>query len=192
MYSWEKQIQFPFVYLDSSHIMRSGNSKIEQISRKFLKKYPQISKQILSQIELSSLKDNLYYEKLIRLKKQKKISYLITMEAFNPILIQDSIDTIFLFGKVFQNKFDHITFWGDEIDFKLYNTAAMLIANAECVIADADFFKLSIGKKLREYIPSRCAFMISASSTSLPKSDSDYIECDLPSKEMISYLFFLR
>lgn len=192
MDQWKSQIKFPFVYLDSSHIIRSGNLNIERISRKFIKKYPQTSQQILYQLESDSINDNLYYEKLAELKRQGKISSLITMETFNPILLKNASNTVFLFGKAIPHEYSNMVFWNENVDFRLYNTAAMLISNAKCIIADADFFTLSVGTELQKYVPSECTLIVSASSINISKIDGNYMKCGLPSMDIIHYLSFLE
>ena len=188
---WESQVRFPFFYLDSSHAIRSGDIKIEQISRKHLKKFPQTFEPILDQMRTNSLNDNLYYEKLIWLKTKQKISSLITMETFNPILLNHSSNTTFLFGKGLPHDTSNMVFWNENVDFKLYNAAAMLISNAECIIADADFFALSVGRELQKYISSICTLIVSTSNTNTPKIDRTYIECKLSSIELVRHLSFL-
>lgn len=191
MFLWESKVRFPFVYLDSSHAIRSGDIKIEQISRKYLKKSPQTFERILDQMKSNSLNDNLYYEKLVWLKSKQKISSLITMETFNPILLNNSSNTTFLFGKGLPHDPSNMVFWNENVDFKLYNAAAMLISNAKCIIADADFFALSVGRELQKYISSICTLIVSTSNTNTPKIDGTYIKCKLSSIELVRHLSFL-
>lgn len=191
VFLWESKVRFPFVYLDSSHAIRSGDIKIEQISRKHLKKSPQTFERILDQMKSNSLNDNLYYEKLVWLKSKQKISSLITMETFNPILLNNSSNTTFLFGKGLPHDPSNMVFWNENVDFKLYNAAAMLISNAKCIIADADFFALSVGRELQKYISSICTLIVSTSNTNTPKIDGTYIKCKLSSIELVRHLSFL-
>ena len=67
----------------------------------------------------------------------------------------------------------------------------MLISNAECIIADADFFALSVGRELQKYISSICTLIVSTSNTNTPKIDRTYIECKLSSIELVRHLSFL-
>lgn len=191
VFLWESKVRFPFVYLDSSHAIRSEDIKIEQISRKHLKKSPQTFERILDQMKSNSLNDNLYYEKLVWLKSKQKISSLITMETFNPILLNNSSNTTFLFGKGLPHDPSNMVFWNENVDFKLYNAAAMLISNAKCIIADADFFALSVGRELQKYISSICTLIVSTSNTNTPKIDGTYIKCKLSSIELVRHLSFL-
>ena len=188
---WESQVRFPFVYLDSSHIIRSGEMEIKQMTRKQLRKTHQTFERIFAQMKLNSLNANLYYEKLVFLKAQQKLSTLITMETFNPIVLDNALNTIFLFGKALSHNYNNIVFWGENVNFNLYNAAAMSISNAECIIADADFFTLSVGRELQKYISSTCTLIVSTSNTNMPKIDGTYIECELPSIELVHHLSFL-
>lgn len=171
MYSTYSDINFPFVYLDSSSILRSSDYAIELFTRKYALKHPQEFLEALEQLKKTSHKDNFYYQQIVLLQKYKKISKLITCETINDVILNNKMEQILLFGAIRDLRLDldflhqnyrtrKIVLWGESVDVKTYNQAALSIAQAKCVVVDPYFIKLSVGNSLINYISSTCKIIL--------------------------------
>lgn len=124
-------------------------------------------------LELEKLKtysqyDSKYYEQLKILQKEHKISSLITYETVNEAICNDSTNQITLFGTLKHlqdNAFkkdnkNKLILWEDNVDIRIYNQAALIITQANCIIADPCFFKVSVGISLINYISTKCKLIV--------------------------------
>lgn len=196
---WQSEIVYPFIYLDSSFILRSQEINTEILTRKFSRKNPEKCKKILKELQLESQNDNDYYKKIDQLQQNGRLSTFITMETLNSYVQVSRPNQIALFGTVNNPAQINITnqqdwnlentvLWEESVDFKTFNKAAIAIANAKCVIADAAFFQISAGRSLAEYITTGCHFLIASTDIKKIKMGSNYLQCELPPKVLIEYL----
>lgn len=163
-------LSYPFVYLDSSFLQRTNNRNAQKLSRNLLIKNPLRFKSILDDLIAASKDDAPYYDAIIELQKKGVISNVITFEALNPALALRSPSVISLFGNIFytlsttnsqlSDSYSDLVLWGENVNSKKYFSAAMIIMNSQCVVADAEFMSLSVGKGLVQYITSSCTFYV--------------------------------
>lgn len=164
-------IKFPFVYLDSSTLLRSSEITIESFTRKQAIKHPQEFLKELNQLKEMSQKYKQYYKDIVLLQRCKIISTLITYETINEVILNNNMDQIALFGTIQDlnlcltflqqdNETKELILWGEAVDIKTYNQAALSIAQAECVVVDPYFMELSVGKSLINYISSTCKIIL--------------------------------
>lgn len=197
VFQWQSKITYPFTYLDSSYVLRSQKFNTEIITREFYKKHPEQCKKILKEIQLESQEDNDYYEQIEELQLKGRLSTLVTMETFNYDIQGKRPNQIALFGSLNNSKqldisygwdLEGVVLWEESVDFKTFSKAAIAIANAECIIADAAFFRVSVGKSLAEYIMTGCNFIIASTDLKEIEIEGNYILCELPPNDVIKYL----
>lgn len=186
---------FPFVYLDSSYLYRTNNSVAQKLSRTMLTKNPKRFRFLLEEITAAAKADYPYYDGVMCLLRKKLISTLVTYEATNPALATCSNKIIQLFGRISADEFivpsrpfelvDDVVLWGEEVKTKTYYAAAMAIAESTCIVADANFFSLSVGIDLAKYIKSDCVLILLSSNQPESVLGGNYIDCKLPPKEFI-------
>lgn len=68
------------------------------------------------------------------------------------------------------------------MDFETFNKAAITIANAQCIIADAAFFRVSVGRSLAEYIMTGWPFLTASADVKEIEIEGNYILCEFPSQ----------
>lgn len=199
MFHWQSEIIYPFIYLDSSFALRSQEINTEILTRKFSKKHPERCKKIFKELQLESQKDNDYYKQIEELQRNGRLSTFITMETLNSFVQVNRPNQITLFGTVNNSgqidisnqqdwNFESVVLWGESVDFKTFNKAAIAIANAECIIADAAFFRISAGKSLAEYITTGCHFLIASTDVKKIEIEGNYLQCELLPNDLIKYL----
>lgn len=201
MISWQSKISYPFVYLDSSSILRDCAFHKEEYTRQAFKRNPVKFYSMLKNAQQVSLKDNKYYDTISTLLLNQRISMLITMETLSPCVLSDDKRVIHLFGEIsstskgnnsldeFKHKeIDNLVLWNESTEIKKYNNAAMTLVNANCVVADASFFQVSIGISLADYIRSETPIIISAIERVEINIGDNYTMCGLPPNEMIKCL----
>ena len=156
-------IPFPFIYLDSSSLLRS-NINPEIFKRKALEKDKLTSNSLLKKITTLSSQDDEYYRNICRLVNKNIISNFITLETINQTICNDEAKKIFLFGKKPQHfnyvNMKHWILWGEEISHSNFYKAAMAIADSKCVVIDEKFLSLDIGRQLMHYITSKCTVFV--------------------------------
>ena len=125
-----EKLQYPFVFVDSSHAFRTNSDDVVKLTRNLMRKKPENFWSVIEKIEDSGREDTLYYEQIIQLQKLGVISSLITCEAVNQTLINRSTDVIRLFGTV--NSMSHkgtmvqttglpdVVLWGEDVHYKTY------------------------------------------------------------------------
>ena len=165
----------------------------------FFKKHPERCKKILNEMQLASQEDNEYYKQIEGLQQKGRLSTFITMETLNSSIQVERPNQIALFGTLNNSKLiytsnqhdwdlEGVVLWEESVDFKTFNKAAIAIANAECIIADAAFFQVSTGKSLAEYIMTGCHFLIASSDVKEIGIEGNYILCELSPNDLIKYL----
>lgn len=189
MYFNDQKINCPLVYLDSSNILRTPKSNLEFLTRQFAAKYPQKFHDTLAKIKTSSEYDNEYYWQINELLHQGKIFTLITLETANEMILKHNSQIIALLGKMQTSEEDNLVLWGENVAIKTYHRAAMSIVNALCIVADVNFFKISVGRSLLKYVPTECGFYILSTETVRPPMETDYVVCELTPKKFIQQLF---
>ena len=152
-------ISFPFVYLDSSTLMRSNiNPKI--LTRKAaINNTKEFVNSLNNIVQLSNMDDN-YYKSICKLIEENLINRFITYESINKMICEDDFKKIFLFVKKtlhcnYSEEKDWIL-WNEEISHSKFYEAAMAIADSQCVVIDSKFISLDVGKSLMNYITSKC------------------------------------
>lgn len=199
MVDWKSRFKYPFIYLDSSSVLRDANVAVEMLTRKFANKNPDKFRCLIQKLKNDSYKDNSYYGKILKLQRKGLISKVITMEVINPYIKSNNENIIKLFGTLndkimFRNDngdkhiLDCLTLWNGKIEVSTYNKAALAIANAICVIADSTFLTISVGRSLASYIMSECPFFITAFDNKPLDMEANFTICDLSPKELINYL----
>ncbi len=190
------KLQYPFVFVDSSHSFRTSNTNIEKLTRGLLKKAPQKFWSLIEDIENSGREDTLYYERIIQLQKQGAISSLITCEAVNQRIIDSRTDVIHLFGTInsmsmFLSDKDlrkaeapNLVLWGENVCYKTYIRATNAILNASCIVADRTILSLQIGQLLLEHTTQHCPIYFLSDK----KKGGNHTEYDLPPKQFIQQL----
>ncbi len=198
MSSTYSEIELPFVYLDSSSLLRSSWNTFRSFTRKNAIKHPQKFLHTLEELKILSQKDTQYYQQIIQLQQNTMISSLITFEAIHNSIRNNAMDQIALFGILDNLKVDlsteqilwpeNLVLWGETVDVKTYNQAAITIANANCVVIDPNFIKLSVGKSLTNYISSTCRVVaLGLESVELPL-DIKFSHCKLLPEEFVANL----
>lgn len=185
-------LSYPFVYLDSSSILRANISP-QLFKRKIAIKKPDKFIHLLDKALFFSNEENNYYKNIVRLIENNTISKIITYESINYNLNEDNSNHILLYG---QKPFDIdgiITnasiggwiLWGEEVSHSNFYNAAMAIANSKCMVIDSLFLTLSTGKALMSYIPSKCFVVVLGKTVknidcdnivALPVQPKDFIE----------------
>ena len=198
MISLTSKEAIPFVYLDSSSLLRCGNYEARMFTRQSFKKNPVKYTHVFQEMWKFSLEDSAYYKNIIKLIDSKRITKLITMETFNPCIQNDSENTIKLFGTAIvegltnsddfnSESLKSLTLWGESISFKTYNSAALTIADAKCVVADPAFFLISVGLSLMDYVKSTVPLFILSSGKKIEIEGDNCIKCELSPKDFINH-----
>lgn len=189
---------FPFVYLDSSYLYRANSSVAQKLTRTTLAKNPRRFCMLLEEVVDAAKADYRYYDGVISLQRKKIISTLVTYEATNPALTACSKEIIQLFGRISVDDFiassrqlefaDDVVLWGETVKTNTYYAAATAIADSTCIVADANFFSLTVGWDLANYIKSDCVFILLSSNKPERFLGENYIDCKLSPKEFIQLL----
>lgn len=187
-------LQYPFVFVDSSHAFRTNSSNIEKVTRSLLKKAPQRFWSLIQEIKNSGCEDSQYYEQIIRLQKRGMISTLITCEAVNQRLIDGSTDVIHLFGTINsactkdeiaqKNELPDVVLWGENVRYKTYIKATNALINASCIVADKTILSLQIGQLLLQHTTHHCPIYF----LSCREKGGNHTEYELPPKRFIQQL----
>ena len=193
-----EKLQYPFVFVDSSHAFRTSNANIEKMTRGLMKKAPQKFWSLIDDIENSGREDAAYYEQIIQLQKKGVISTLITCEAVNQRIIDSKTDVIHIFGTVnnmcFNDKepcktgLSNLVFWGENVSFKTYIRATNVLLNASCVVADRTILSLQIGQLLLDHTTQHCSIYLLSGL----RKGGNHTEYDLPPKQFIRQLAYLH
>ena len=188
------KLQYPFVFVDSSHAFRTSSTNIEKLTRGLLKKAPQKFWSLIEDIEKSGREDTLYYERIIQLQKQGVISSLITCEAINQRIIDGQTDVIHLFGTInsmclsdkdiCKAETPDLVLWGENVYYKTYIRATDALLNASCIVADKTILSLQIGQLLLEHTTQHCPIYFLSDT----KKGGNHTGYDLPPKEFIQQL----
>lgn len=191
-----RKLQYPFVFVDSSHAFRIGDTNIKKLTRSLLKKAPQKFLSLIEDIENSGREDTLYYERIIQLQKQGIISSLITCEAVNQRIIDSKTDVIHLFGTINsmsiclcdnnlrKDEVPDLVLWGENVCYKTYIRATNAVLNASCIVVDGTILSLQIGQLLLEHTTQHCPIYYLSDK----KKGGNHTEYDLPPKEFIQLL----
>lgn len=119
---------------------------------------------LLEKMVLLSENDTVYYDNIHKLINNNLISKLITYESINKTVIKNNLNKIFLFGKIsLDSNYTPTSDWvlcGEEINPKVYYSAAMAIADSRCIIIDNKFLSLNVGNSLANYITSKCSVFL--------------------------------
>ena len=170
MYINDFNISLPFVFLDSSYVIRATPSIVRKLNRGLLWQNPIRFHSLLHKVINASEKDDQYYNNLIKLQKVGIISHIITMDAINTYFIHNP-DVLVLFYKSMSSmdsdlSTSNLILWGESIDSTLYSQAKQIIQNASSLIIDQTFLQIQVGKRLVEYAPDHCMKAIIGNSTS--------------------------
>lgn len=189
-----ENLQYPFVFVDGSHVFRTGNVIIQKLTRNLLKKDPQQFWALIDEIENYGREDSLYYDQIIQLQKRGIISSLITCEAVNQRIIDSQTDVIHIFGAInsiclrdkdrHKSELPDLVLWGENMNYKTYIRATNALLSASCIVADKSVLSLQIGQLLLEHTTQHCpVFYLSGS-----KKGGKHTEYDLPPKQFIQQL----
>lgn len=200
MFSFCPELIYPFVYLDSSSILRTSATDFKFLTRKIAVKRPNAFQKSLENIHDLAQADAAYYRQLIALQQHSVISKLITFETVNEFVQLHIPNQITLFGKVqnwdihsFQCKnkarLDDVILWEETVNIKLYNQAALSLVDANCVVTDADFLKVAVGQSLTKYITEPCKMIILSTKADRFSINTDFTVCKLSPKAFIQLLF---
>lgn len=189
-----EKLQYPFVFVDSSHAFRTSCNNVKKLTRKLMKKAPQSFWSLIEEIENSSSEDTPYYEQIILLQKKGVISSLITCEAANQILIDSPTDVIHVFGTINslrsrnkdlnKSELSDLVLWGENVHYKTYAMATKALLNASCIVADKTILSLQIGQLLLQHTTHRCPVYFLSDT----KEGGNHTEYDLPPKQFIQQL----
>lgn len=192
------KLQYPFVFVDSSHALRTSNTNIEKLTRGLMKKAPQKFWSLINDVENSGREDTPYYEQIIQLQKKGIISTLITCEAINQRIIDSQTDVIHLFGAVnsicLSNKepcktgLPDLVLWGENVCYKTYIRATNALLNASCIVADKTIISLQIGQLLLEHTTQHCPIHFLSDK----RKGGNHTEYELPPKQFIQQLAFVH
>lgn len=158
------RISFPFLYLDSSALLRSKIDPKALTRKSVLNDKNLFSPLIEKIITLSNLED-MYYKNISGLISNNIINKVITCETINKeICNSEHSKTIFLFGRK-PEKYNTKTvnewvLWGEEISHSSFYEAAMAIADSSCVVIDENAISLNVIKTLMNYVTSKCSVFI--------------------------------
>ncbi|MBQ7328340.1 MAG: hypothetical protein IJX01_00325 [Oscillospiraceae bacterium] len=193
-----EKLQYPFVFVDSSHAFRTSNTNIEKLTRGLLKKSPQKFWSLIYGIENAAREDTPYYEQIIQLQKKGVISTLITCEAINQRIIDSQTDVIHLFGAAnslcLSDKepcridLPDLVLWGENVCYKTYIRATNALLNASCIVADKTILSLRIGQLLLEHTTQHCPIYFLSDR----KKGGNHTEYELPPKQFIQQLAFVH
>ena len=192
------ELTFPFVYLDSSFLHRTNNVAVQKLTRNLLTKNSQRFHALLDELIVASKADYSYYERIIHLQQENVISTVVTYEALNSALAVHSPSVISLFGNINNTlpisslrpsySFEDLVLWDENVKVKPYIAAAIAILNSSCVVADAAFLSLSIGRSLAQYVTSDCVFCILKFGGQLQNYGGNSVVYELPPKKFIQIL----
>ena len=192
------KLQYPFVFVDSSHAFRTSNTNIEKLTRGLMKKAPQKFWALINDVEKSGREDTPYYEQIIQLQKKGIISTLITCEAINQRIIDSQTDVIHLFGAAnsmclsdkepYKIGLPDLVLWGENVCYKTYIRATNALLNASCIVVDKTIISLQIGQLLLEHTTQHCPIYF----LSHRKKGGNHTEYELPPKQFIQQLAFLH
>ena len=189
-----EKLQYPFVFVDTSHAFRTNSNNVVKLTRNLMRKAPEKFWSLIGIIESSGCEDTPYYEQIIQLQKQGVISSLITCEAVNQTLINRSTDVIRLFGTV--NSMSHkgtmaqrtglldVVLWGEDVCYKTYIKATNALLSASCIVADKTILSLQIGQLLLQHTTHHCPVYFLSDR----KKGGNHTEYDLPPKQFICQL----
>lgn len=188
------ELQYPFVFVDSSHALRRKGNCIEKLTRRLVKKTPQRFFAIIEELETSSSEDTLYYEQIIQLQRKGVISTLITCEAVNRRIVDSTTDIIHIFGTinsmclrskaVNDSSLSDLVLWGENVQDKTYNKIANVLLSASCVVVDETIMSLQIGKLISQHTKRYCQVYYLSDR----KKGGNHTEYDLPPKQFIQQL----
>lgn len=154
---------FPFVYLDSSWIIRNQKKALFYLTKKSEKKDPHKFFKKLEDINIQSQIDSKYYSQIISLQRKNIIDFLITGESFNNVLINNSNSKIIqLFGAFLQTNDSCIfpTLWNQKIDYKKYNKSVLAISQATNIVVDANALEIPVYASLLDHASSTCNLLM--------------------------------
>ena len=182
-------LKYPFLYLDRSYIFRSNVPELQVLTRKLLLHHPDKFKKIIEEIRDLAECETSYYQQISALQQAGIISTLITFEVFHKCIIPASSNVIPLFGQYSTQSSPppKITLWGENIRSNRYLRASTALLDAHCIVADVDFFELTIGKELQRYITKdKTLFIIGSSPT---KSEGTHAMYQVPPYKFIDALY---
>lgn len=164
-------ITFPFVYFDSSFLLRHPDYNPTRLSKNHAIKHPDKFIAELKWLAIASQADANYYKQIDELQQNRAISMLITCETSNQTILQKQTPQITLFGTM--PAFEEITFpplldleignlvlWGEKIDIKTYNQATLIIAQAPCIVIDPCILTVAVGKSLINCVSTKCNIIV--------------------------------
>lgn len=185
-----KNLKYPFVYLDSSFLLRSNKYHSQIFNRKYANKHNESFLSTLNKLKADSDVDSEFYNQIMYLQQVNIISTLITYETCNRILFNNSFKQVSLFGSVIRatesiDCNDGLILWDEEVNYKNYNTAAISIAEATCIVADPIFFEINVGKALSQYISINCKVILLGNIKTCTNLNTNYTTINLlPQKFM--------
>ena len=158
------RVSFPFLYLDSSVLLRS-NIDPKALTRKSVLNDNNLFSPLIEKIITLSNHEDMYYKNISSLISNNIINKVITCETINKeICNSEHSKTIFLFGRK-PEKYNTKTanewiLWGEEISHSSFYEAAMAIADSSCVVIDENAISLNVIKTLMNYVTSKCSVFI--------------------------------
>ncbi len=157
-------ISFPFLYLDSSALLRSEVSP-KVLTRKTIQNDNHRSSSLMEKIITLSNPEGMYYKNISSLISNNIISKVITCETINKEICNDKHSkTIFLFGrkpeKCNTKAVNEWILWHEEISHSSFYEAAMAIADSSCFVIDENAISLNVIKTLMNYVTSKCSVFI--------------------------------